>query len=108
MAIVTITRTATIPDSYTKADLHNQIDTATITITDIVNADLAASAGIVDTKLATITTAAKVNTSALTTTSQAAGDILYNNGTNWIRLAVGTAGQYLKVAAGAITLEWGA
>ena len=108
MATIAITRTATIPDSYTKADLHDQIDSATVAISDIVNADLATTAAIVDTKLATITTAAKVNTSALVTTSQAAGDILYNNGTNWIRLAVGTAGQYLKVAAGAITLEWGA
>lgn len=108
MATITITRTATCPDSFSKADLHNQIDTATVAISDIVNADLSTSANIADTKLATITTAGKVNTTALTTTSMVAGDILYNNGTNWIRLAVGTAGQYLKVAAGATALEWGA
>ena len=108
MATITTTRTEDIPDSYVKANIHNIIDTSTIAISDIVNADINASAGIVDTKLATITTAAKVNTSALVTTSQAAGDILYNNGTNWIRLAVGTAGQYLKVKAGATALEWGA
>lgn len=108
MATITVTRVTTLPDSAEKADFHNLVDTATIAATAIVNADIDAAAAIADSKLATITTAGKVNTSALVTTSQAAGDILYSNGTNWIRLAVGTAGQYLKVAAGATTLEWGA
>lgn len=108
MASVTITRNTTLPDSSEKGDFHNLVDTATLAISAIVNADVDSAAGIVDTKLATISTAGKVNTSALTTTSQAAGDVLYNNGSGWIRLAVGSAGQYLKVAAGATALEWGA
>ena len=37
---------------------------------------------------------------------QAAGDVLYFNGTNWIRLAKGTAGQALKMNAGATAPEW--
>jgi hypothetical protein len=108
MATITLTRGGDLPDSAAKADFHNLVDTATVAASAIVNADISTSAAIADTKLAAITTATKVNTSALTTTSMAAGDILYNNGTNWIRLAVGTAGQYLKVAAGATALEWGA
>ena len=39
--------------------------------------------------------------------SDAAGDVLYHNGTDYIRLAVGTAGQALKVASGATAVEWG-
>lgn len=108
MATITPTRNTTLPDSSQKADFHNLIDTVTLVASAIVNSDIDTSAAIVDTKLATISTAGKVNTTALTTTSMAAGDILYSNGTNWIRLAVGTAGQYLKVAVGATTLEWGA
>jgi hypothetical protein len=36
----------------------------------------------------------------------ATGDILYFNGTNWIRKARGTASQYLKTNAGATDIEW--
>ena len=39
--------------------------------------------------------------------SDAAGDVLYHNGTDYVRLAVGTAGQALKVASGAASVEWG-
>jgi len=66
--------------------------------------NLDANAAIVDTQLAQITTASKVNTSALTTTSQAAGDVLYNDGTNWVRLAK-SAGKYLKSGASAVSWE---
>ncbi len=106
MATITITRNITLPDSSAKGDFHNLIDTATVAISDIVNADINASAAIADTKLATISTAGKVNTTALTTTSMAAGDILYNNGSGWVRLAIGTAGQTLTVNVGATAPEW--
>jgi len=106
MATIAQVRQFTINESVTYTKLNDIAGSATIS--DIVNADISASAAIADTKLATITTAGKVNTSALTTDSQAAGDILYSNGTGYVRLAVGTAGQYLKVATGASTLEWGA
>jgi hypothetical protein len=39
-------------------------------------------------------------------TSQAAGDIMYFNGTAWIRLAKGTAGQVLTMNGGATAPIW--
>jgi hypothetical protein len=39
-------------------------------------------------------------------TSEAAGDIMYFNGTDWVRLAKGTAGQVLEMNAGATAPEW--
>ena len=75
-------------------------------ITGIVNADCDSAMSLVDTKLATISTAGTVNTTALVTTSQAAGDILYNNGSGWVRLAKGTAGQTLKMNGTATAPEW--
>jgi len=106
MATVTITRGGDLPDSAAKADFHNLIDNSTVAISDIVNADISNSAGIADTKLASITTAGKVNVTALTATSQVAGDITYYNGTAWTRLGVGTAGQTLKVNGAATAPEW--
>ena len=38
--------------------------------------------------------------------SDAVGDIMFYNGTNWVRLAKGTAGQTLKMNAGATAPEW--
>jgi len=49
---------------------------------------------------------ASIKATDLVITSQAAGDILYFNGTNWIRLAKGTAGQVLTMNAGATAPEW--
>jgi hypothetical protein len=37
-----------------------------------------------------------------------AGDVMYYNGSSWVRLGVGTAGQVLKVNSGATAVEWGA
>ena len=39
--------------------------------------------------------------------SDAQGDIMYYDGTNWVRLAKGTASQFLKMNAGATAPEWG-
>jgi hypothetical protein len=44
--------------------------------------------------------------SEIAISSQAAGDILYFNGTSWVRLAKGTALQYLRTNAGATAPEW--
>ena len=55
---------------------------------------------------ATMTNAGIISVSGLTIASQAAGDILYFNGTNWVRLAKGTASQTLKMNAGATAPEW--
>jgi len=62
----------------------------------ITTANISPSAAIVDTQLAQITTANKVNLSALRITSQATGDIIYaSSATALARLAVGTATQLL-------------
>ena len=42
----------------------------------------------------------------LSITSQAAGDIIYYNGTSWTRLGIGNTGEVLTVATGATNPEW--
>ena len=99
-----ITKGGTLPDTgVTKAEVYALVDSASIS--NIANADIAAGAAIADSKLATITTAGKVNVSALVATSQAIGDIIYFT-TAWTRLAVGTSAQTLTVNAGASAPEW--
>ena len=66
MVTVTVTRGTTLPDSSGKADFHALVDSATATITNIVNADIDAAAAIADSKLAQITTASKVSGAAIT------------------------------------------
>lgn len=51
MATGTLTRNTSLPDSSAKSDFHNLIDTATISITNIVNADVDSSANIAASKL---------------------------------------------------------
>jgi hypothetical protein len=77
-ATITITRGSSLPDSASKTDFHNLIDTATGTLSGtlttsdlsssagIVGTQLSASANILDTQLAQITTASKVHGSSLT------------------------------------------
>ncbi len=62
--------------------------------------------GTTDTQTLTTKT---INTTdnTITATSQAEGDILVNNATKFVRLPIGTAGQPLKVNAGATTIEYG-
>jgi hypothetical protein len=64
MATVTRGVTFGVTEQVTNTKLHNLLDLATVT--SIVNADVSASAAIVDTKLAQITTASKVSGTALT------------------------------------------
>ena len=59
-----VTHSGTLPDDSAKTDFYSIIDGATVT--GIVNADCSASMGLVDTKLAQITTASKVAGTALT------------------------------------------
>jgi hypothetical protein len=42
----------------------------------------------------------------LSITSQAAGDVIYFNGTNWTRLGIGNTGELLTVATGATKPQW--
>jgi hypothetical protein len=64
MAVVT--HGSSLPDSSQKADFYGLIDNATVG--SIVDADISNGAAIQDTKLNTISTAGKVNVSALTGT----------------------------------------
>lgn len=58
--------------------------------------NLSASAGIVDTQLASISTSGKVNISALVAASQATGDLIYaSSASAFTRLPVGTSSQVL-------------
>lgn len=66
MANITITRGTTLPDSSAKSDFHGLVDNASATISSIENADISNSAAIADSKLAQITTAAKVSGAAIT------------------------------------------
>lgn len=104
MADVSRGLTFAATETVTADKLHQIVDDATVS--GIVDADVAAGAAIEDTKLADISTAGKVNTTALTTTSQAAGDILYNNGSGYVRLAKGTALQQLRTNAATTAPEW--
>lgn len=76
---------------------------------NITNANLSASAGIVDTKLATISTSQKVNLSALVATSQAQGDVVYaSSSTVFTRLAKDTnATRYLTNTGTDNNPAWG-
>lgn len=51
MASFTITRGNTLPDSSSKTDFHNLVDQASISVTNIVNAEISASAAIASSKL---------------------------------------------------------
>ena len=42
----------------------------------------------------------------LTITSEAQGDVLYNNGSNWVRLAAGTDGQFLQTKGSSANPQW--
>lgn len=87
----------------------------------IVDANVSSSAAIAGAKLAAATTStygvvklannfggtgALPTVVDLTITSQAQGDILYFNGTNWVRLAAGTSGQFLKTLGGSANPAW--
>lgn len=74
---------------------------------NITNANLSASAAVVDTKLAQITTQGKVTLGALTIASQAQGDVMYaSSATVWTRLGAGTAGQALTTGGAAANPAW--
>jgi len=73
----------------------------------IVNADINASAAIDWSKMASstdISSAGKVTD--LTITNEAQGDILYFDGSNWVRLAAGTAGTYLQTQGAGANPQW--
>ena len=48
----------------------------------------------------------KVSGRAIKLGNDAEGDIMFHNGTDWVRLAKGSAGQTLKMNSGATAPEW--
>lgn len=65
--MATVTHTTALPDSCQKTDFYSLTDNCTVT--GIVNADIASTAAIAGSKLATITTAGKLDGSAMTNLS---------------------------------------
>lgn len=55
---------------------------------------------------ATITNAGVISVSDLTISSEAQGDILYFNGSNWVRLGAGTSGHFLKTQGTGANPVW--
>lgn len=72
----------------------------------ISNTNIASNAAIADTKLAQLTSAGKVSATAITGGSDAQGDILYHNGTSYVRLGVGTDGQGLTTQGASANPTW--
>jgi len=89
-------------------------DTATVTATILADssavfgAEIANLSGDVTTSGSSATTIADnaVDGTDLSLASEVTGDVMYFNGTDWVRLAIGTAGQVLEVNAGATAPEW--
>lgn len=83
------------------------VSSADILDDSIMNADINSAAAIAFSKLASSTDISTSGTvTDLTITSEAQGDILYFNGTNWVRLAAGTSGQFLKTLGAAANPAW--
>lgn len=104
-----VTHQTALPDSSNKVDFYNLVDSSTVT--GIVNADIQASAAIVDTKLATISTAGKVSSAAITSLSlipSGAGVIPAVNLPNSIAdshlATISTAGKVSGAALTSLTL----
>ncbi len=97
MANTSIVRGKTLPNSGLKNDLHELIDLSTVSISNIVNADINASAAIAWSKLAS---SDDINSSGqvtdLTITSEVEDDTLYFDSTNWVRQANGRDGRLIS------------
>lgn len=101
MALVTKTYTFSAGSVIVAAQHNTDFDTLYNLVNgSLTNANLAAAAAIVDTKLAQITTAGKVDIGALSITSQADNDSAYFNGTAWTRAALGNVSAIVFVIDG--------
>ena len=105
----TITKNHTFSSGATivAAEHNSNFDTVYNAVNGNINTDnIHSSAGILDTQLNAISTAGKVNLSALIITSQAAGDLVYaSSNAALTRLAAGTIGNILT-SAGTAAPEW--
>lgn len=92
--------------AYSKLSLSSSIVSGDIVDGTIVNADINSSAAIAGSKLAEITEDDKVDFTSLNVASEAQGDIMYRNATEWTRLGAGTSGQVLKTGGAAANPSW--
>ncbi|MFM7795575.1 MAG: hypothetical protein ACKO7N_02315, partial [Candidatus Nitrosotenuis sp.] len=56
----------------------------------------------------TLTNCTNLPLAGLSTTGAAQGDVIYYNGTNWVRLAAGTSGHFLKTNGSGANPAWAA
>lgn len=79
-----------------------------ITSDSIINADIKSDAAIAWSKMASSTDISATGTvTDLTISGEAQGEVLYFDGTNWVSLGVGTAGQALLTAGASSNPYWG-
>lgn len=110
MGKVTKSKTFSSGETIQATDHNNNLDTLyTLVNGNVDNDNVATNAGIDEAKITFAgtghdhsggTKGKNVSISSFTIASQNKGDILYFTGTVWARLASGTAGQTLTMAAG--------
>lgn len=84
-----------------------ELDALGSSVNNITNAQISSGAAIADSKLAQITTASKVNLTAVVATSQAQGDVFYASSASVIsRLGAGTSGQFLQTLGAGANPAW--
>ncbi len=83
------------------------INGQTFTAGDIVDSGLTASQYVKTDGSKKLVSSATVTIGDLTVASQAQGDVLYHNGTTWVRLAAGTAGLALITGGAGANPAWG-
>lgn len=98
-----LTHQSILPDESSKDDVYAMVDESSVG--GVVNSDISPTS-IDDIKLATIKKAGKVDFSALIIANQAKGDILYNSGSSFVRLPIGSTGQKLKCGATVDNMEY--
>lgn len=115
-----ISDSAQLTDGVVKrADLEADIIDGTKIADDVVDSEHYVAASIDNEHLADnavadaeiaahTTTKITVPATLFTVASQAQGDIIFHNGTNWVRLAAGTSGQFLKTQGAAANPVWAA
>jgi len=118
-----LTRGKTLPDTSQKADFHDLLDDSSVTVSDLRQDEIIAGSGLVvrSTGAPSDTDALHVDTDdgyrlkvyngsawleVPTIATPAQGNINYHNGTNWVALAPGTSGQFLKTLGAASNPLW--
>lgn len=118
-----LSRGKTLPDTSSKSDFHDLVDQSTVTVQDLRQDEMVSGSGVVIRQAAapSDTDALHVDTDDSyrikvyngsawveipTISSAVQGDIIYHNGTNWVRLAAGTSGQFLKTQGSSANPTW--